>query len=71
MKHPSAEIAADRARMKAILDLPEASSQLRAAVALALEGASIDEAKTVLRITSAPLTADEVAALINASNKNR
>jgi hypothetical protein len=67
-EQPSPQVAADRERIKAITSLPEATGQLKAALAVALVGATVDEAKVVLNITASAMTADEVAASINRRN---
>jgi hypothetical protein len=61
----SAEVAEDRERIRAIISLPEASNQLRAAIAIAVAGASVDEARIVLQLSASALTPDQVAAGIN------
>lgn len=55
MNIPS-EVIADRRRIEAILALPAARNQIRAAVAVAVAGASVFEAATVLEITSNALS---------------
>jgi hypothetical protein len=70
MTSVSPEVAADRERMKAILALPEAGgSNYRAAVAVALEGATVDEARAVLQVVNNVMTPDEVAESINKQTK--
>jgi hypothetical protein len=59
------EVIADRERIKAITSLPEAMGQPKAALAIALAGATIDEAKVVLNISAGALSADQLAAKIN------
>ena len=59
------EVIEDRRRIKVIVALPQASSQPKAAIAIALAGASVDEAKVVLGISAGALSPDEVAANIN------
>lgn len=62
----SADVQADRQRIKAILELPEASgANFRAAVAIALEGATPAEARVVLQAVSNAMTPEEVAASVN------
>lgn len=61
----SAEIAADRARIEQICASPEAASNLKAALAIALAGATVSQARAALLIANDPMTADEVAASIN------
>jgi len=58
-------VQADRERIRAITSLPEAASQLRAALTMALTGVTVDEAKTALSLRSGALSPDEVAASIN------
>jgi hypothetical protein len=62
---PSAEVAADRERIRAICALPEATGQMRAALNVALAGATASEARVVLQLSAGALSPDDLAAKIN------
>ena len=64
-----AEITADRERIKSITSMPEAAGQLPAALAIALAGATIEDARAALNITRSAYTADELAAKINGKSR--
>ena len=64
-------VAADRARIAAICELPEARSQASTALKIALAGASVADAKIALAITADAYSPEQVAAQINASQDLR
>ncbi len=65
------EIVADRERIRRICELPEARSQLRTALNMALDGANANDARIALQITAGAMSADEVAETINARTRGR
>jgi hypothetical protein len=65
----SPEVAADRERIRAICALPEATGQMRAALNVALAGATASEARVVLQLSAGALSPDELAAKINGKNR--
>lgn len=65
------EVIADRERIAAIVNSPEAAGQLHLAVKLALTGASVADAKIALLIVMEPLSSDQVADSINSKMRNR
>lgn len=71
MSQPTAEVVADRERIKSIISHPAASGQLKAAIAVALAGATVDEARVVLEITAGAMTPEEVARNVNGRGGGR
>jgi hypothetical protein len=62
-------VKADRERIAAIASLPEAQGRLLAAVKLAIEGATVEDARVVLQIAGSAMTPDEVAATVNGKKR--
>jgi hypothetical protein len=58
----SAAVRPDRDRIKAITSLPEAAGQLPTALAMALAGASVDDARIALAFTAEPAGPPHLAA---------
>jgi hypothetical protein len=59
------EIAAERDRIREIVNSPQAQGQLRVAIDVALAGASVSDSLVALMIAMEPLSSDQVADLVN------